>query len=144
MSLCRVRTTAPLAALLLCGCAASFVTHYDQVLDTRVTELHAKIETFLDSMELSPGTAESAYRANWHFYIESVSEAQTLRRRASADSRDDVAHNLSEIAVAVEGLRRAHEGAGTLNRALIQQIRPLLRESFDTIYKREAAVRRGL
>jgi hypothetical protein len=138
-----LRAAAPWPAILLAGCAASFVTQYDQVLDSRITELHAKIETFLDSMELAPGAAESAYRTNWHFYVECVSEAQTLRRRASADAYSDLAVGLSEIAVAVDGLRRAHEGAGTLDRAVIQQIRPVLRAWFDLMYKREAAIRRG-
>jgi hypothetical protein len=129
---------------LLAGCAASLITPYDPVLDTRVTELHVKVETFLDGLDLAVGSAESTYRTNWHFYVECVSEAQTLRRRATIDTRDEVARSLGEIAVAIEGMRRAHEAQGSLDRAIIQQVRPVLREAFDTIYRRESALRRGL
>jgi hypothetical protein len=128
---------------LLAGCAASLVTPYDPVMDTRLTELHVKIETYLDALDLTVGTAEATYKTNWHFYIECVSEAQTLRRRATADTRDDVARNLGEIAVAMEGLRRAHEAAGTLDRAIIQQVRPAIREAFDNVYRRLSMLRRG-
>jgi hypothetical protein len=137
-------TLAPLAGALLAGCATTIVTPYDSVLDSRVTDLHAKIETFLDTMDLAGATAEVTYRTNWHFYVECVSEAQILRRRATAGMRDDVAHSLGEIAVTVEGLRRAHETGGTLDRALIQQIRPVLREAFDAIYRRQSSLRGGL
>jgi hypothetical protein len=138
-----LRSAAPAITLLLAGCAASFVTPHDPVLDARVTELHVKIETFLDTVDLSAGSADAAYRTNWHFYLECVAEAQTLRRRASAEAHEEIARSLGEIAVALEGLRRAHEAAGSLDRGLTQQIRPLLRESFDAIYRREATLRRG-
>jgi hypothetical protein len=137
-------TVAPLAGALLAACATSIVTPYDPVLDGRVTELHAKIETFLDTVDLAASSAEAAYRTNWHFYVECVSEAQILRRRATAGMRDDVARSLGDIAVAVEGLRRAHETTGSLDRALTQQIRPVLREAFDAIYRRQSALRGGL
>jgi|tagenome__1003787_1003787.scaffolds.fasta_scaffold19899793_2 hypothetical protein len=135
---------APLFFALAGGCAASFVTPYDAVLDGRVTELHAKIETFLDTVDLAAGSPDAAYRTNWHFYLECVSEAQTLSRRATADGRAEIARTLGEIAVTVEQLRRAHEAAGTLDRALTQQVRSTLRDSFDGFYRRQSAVRRGL
>jgi hypothetical protein len=144
MRLLRVRMAAPAALILTLACAASFVTPYDQVLDGRVTELHSKIETFLDSMELGAGGAEAAYRTNWHFYVECLDETQVLRRRANADGREDVARSLGAIAVAMEALRRSHEVAGTLARPAVQQLRPALREAFDAIYRRQSAIRRGL
>jgi hypothetical protein len=129
--------------MVLGGCAASLVTPYDPVLDSRITELNVKVETYLDGLDLSAGSAEAAYRTNWHFYVECVSEAQTLRRRATIDGRDDIARALGDVVVAVEGLRRAHEAAGVLDRRIAQQVRPVLREAFDTLYRREAMLRRG-
>jgi hypothetical protein len=125
-----------LAAALLAGCATGSAVRYDQVVDQRATELDAKIQTFLDALDRAASPAEGAYRTNWHFYVECLAETDTLRRRAQAAGHLEIARSLDEVAKALESLRRAHDSQnGVLDRAVVQQIRPVLRDAFDAIYK---------
>jgi hypothetical protein len=131
--------------LAVTGCSSVFVTNHDPVLENRATELDAKIETFLDTMDRTAGTAEGAYRTNWHFYTECRGEAEALRRRATADGHIEVARSIGDLAEGMENLRKAHElgAANGLDHVTAEQVRPVIRAAFETIYRREAALRRG-
>ena len=131
--------------LAVAGCASSFTTNHDPVLESRATELDARIETFLETMDRTVGTGEGAYKVNWHFYTECRGETEALRRRAAADGHLEVARSFGDLAEAMESLRKAHEvgGANGLDHITSEQVRPVVRAAFEMIYRREAALRRG-
>jgi hypothetical protein len=131
--------------LALTGCSSAFVTNHDPILENRATDLDSRIETFLETMDRTAGTAEGAYKTNWHFYTECRGEAEALRRRAAADGHLEVARSLGDLAEGVESLRKAHEVGGNngLDHVTAEQVRPVIRAAFEAIYKREAALRRG-
>jgi hypothetical protein len=131
--------------LAVAGCSSALVTSHDPVLESRATELDARIETFIETMDRTAGTADGAYKTNWHFYTECRGETEALRRRAAADGHLEVARSFGDVAEGVESLRRAHEAGGTsgLDHVTSEQVRPVIRAAFEMIYRREAALRRG-
>jgi hypothetical protein len=134
-----------LASWLAAGCAGPLAAGYDPILDERVSVVDAKLESFLDSMERTGGTADGSFRGNSQFYSDVRGELEALRRRAVTSPRADLVKIFAELQDNVETLRRAHQSGGDrgLDRIIIEQLRGVIRTNFEILYKRQASLRMG-
>jgi len=85
--LLRMAAAAGAAALLATslGCAAHFVSDYDEQIDTGLSELNTDVTGFVNRMIDAAGTPAGEYASNKNFYSDEDAKLDTLIARAQAN-----------------------------------------------------------
>jgi len=68
----------------LCACAVQFVSHYDDQIDSGLTQLNTDITAFVNKMISNAGKPAGTYTSNLDFYSAESAKVDTLIVRAEA------------------------------------------------------------
>jgi hypothetical protein len=144
-------TQAAVLSLLLCSlicvsCSVKFVSDYDEALDSQVTALHTKIETFLIKMGEESGTKAGEYDSNLDFYAETEAQISTIKMRAESTPKNELTTKqvtgLESTFNKLEVLHKKEAEAG-LKPNLIAPIRSAFDSECTAITTLELAKKRG-
>jgi hypothetical protein len=113
--------TKKVAALMLvgstlgapCGCAhVHLISNYDPVIDQGVTDVHARIASFVTRMNRLAGTPEGTYAPNAGFYDDIEGMIVTLKLRADMDPQNQITCKmLGELEQEIADLKGLHRVA---------------------------------
>lgn len=132
--------------VLITGCTVKFISSYDQVFDTSITNLQLDLESFFTKMEASAGSAEGTYTANKTFYDEMDSRLHTVLMRAEATPKNEITVKQVNLLIGNIGdLRILHEQNGDkgLTTVLIDPVRIIMDVQFKSMITAEIAKMRG-
>jgi hypothetical protein len=122
------RTTAALmmlVALLLGGCAVSFVSGYDPVTDAGIQEVAKKTETIVADV-LANGTGHAAHRENYR-EAQGALAAVALRAELYGEKNKAERETIARLRQALGNLEKIHRAVGPFRPAEAEGVRSLLR-----------------
>lgn len=128
------------------ACTVRLLAEYDPVLDQKVSELQAGVESFLTQMQEKAGTPEGSYANHGHFYADLSGELVALRARAEVTEKAELfVRHLEKLRESIELLRGLHEkrGQAGLTKGLVEPTRKMLGVQFRALLKLNAELRTG-
>ena len=146
------RTAASLSLLVIwvalagVGCQVRLIAEHDPVLDGKISDLQAQVESFLTRMGAKAGTPAGSYAQNEDFYADIGGELLALRSRAEVTPKAELfIRHLDLIVENLERLRGLHEKRGEegLSKVLVEPARSALEVQLRALLKLNAELRTG-
>ena len=133
-----------LALLALAGCTAQYVSRYDEVTERSITSIQRQVETLLQDIEQSLGTAEAAYENYADAYKQLHIDAAMLHTRAQAIDFNRITIEQSQELIGwLNNLKVLHQ-SGIKSGALLAIPRQQAEQIFVAMLKFELAKKRQL
>lgn len=141
------RIVAAMAVMILSSaCTVRLIAEYDPILDSSVSALSSKVNSFLARMETTAGTPAGEYAPNAGFYAEVLGELKTLQLRTEQQEKAKlIEESLVLLSRNIENLRSLHQagGAAGLSVPVLGPARSALETQFRALFAIENALRRG-
>lgn len=123
-----------LAAVMVAGCAVTFISSYDETTDKGITALQRSVDGLMGQLDQNPVPDYDTLKKS---YDAIRSDLGSLRLRNEARPKNTLTvKQLEELKAGLDILEGQHK-AGTLNRAMVGPARDSLNQTFRALLRLE-------
>jgi hypothetical protein len=131
------------ATILLQQCTSvRLIQEYDEITDTKVTEMQEDVAAFFVKMDRAIGTPDTAYEKSIPFYDAVKTQLDVLTVRAKATPKSDVMQNaLASLSSTFDKLEQYHRTQGFSNKEELVPLKSAFDNSFAALIQFNTALK---